>query len=177
MSTCPPASSYMIGPSSAALTGVDLALNNLYALPDTHVDIWNQGSSATTIADIAFTPISTTNIEQTNDYEPVMYQSNRSLRAAQAAQELNGLQERNHASTAYTTLDCVATPLYPTFDAQRAIQCAGEQSEGVGSYGPPDGRERYALVRRASSGTPSGRLAPPIGYSDGYYVRPRTERR
>lgn len=157
-----------------------VALNtDTYQLPDTRLDVWSTPSSST-IADIAFAPISTVNIEHTNDYEPVAYQANRALRAAQAAQELNALQERNHSTTAYSTLNCVATPLFPTFSAQRAQNCNRQQANGVGSYGSPYGRERHALVRRASSGAcpdSPNRAAAPIGYSkdyytNGYYVRP-----
>lgn len=74
-------------------------------------------------------------IELTNDYEPVQYQANRALMAANAAQEINDLQMRNHATTAYSTLDCGATPLFPTFNGQRAADCAirqARQHEGVG---------------------------------------------
>ncbi len=84
------------------------------------------------IADKMFAPTSTTNIEQPNDFEPVAYQANRALMAANAAKELNELQKRNHATTAYTTLGCVAQPLFPSFDAQRAVNCSRRQAMGVG---------------------------------------------
>ena len=116
------------------------------------IDVWETDPPSTSVADIAFAPLSTENIEMTNDYEPVAYQANRALRAAQAAMELNALQERNHATTAYSTLNCVATPLFPTFDAQRAIQCQKDQNEGIGNY---DLRSR-ALVERASGGCACG---------------------
>ena len=149
------------------------------------VDVWETDPPSTSIADIAFAPLSTENIELTNDYEPVAYQANRTLRASQAAMELNALQERNHATTAYSTLNCVASPLFPTFDAQRAINCAKDQNQGVGLYD----QRSPALVQRASSGcdcqcgaqcaqqcecsqTYNTCRAPPIGYESGYYVRP-----
>lgn len=149
----------------------------------TSVNIWTAAPVSNSIADIAFAPVSTDNIELTNDYEPVAYQANRSLRAAQAAMELNALQERNHATTAYSTLNCVATPLFPTMDAERALQCSEDKAAGVGEY---TNRERHALVRRASSGCNCsewtnapcqcnpGRYcaAPVIGYDAGFYVRP-----
>ena len=76
------------------------------------VDVWATHRPSSSIADIAFTPISETGIELTNDYEPVLYQANRSLMTANAAQEIADLQTRNHATTAYSTLDCHATPLF-----------------------------------------------------------------
>lgn len=95
-----------------------------------NVTIWEtEPASSGTIPDDAFAPICERGIELNNDYEPVVYQSNRVLMAANAAQELNELQERNHATTAYSTLDCVATPLFPTFNAQRKKLCAEREEQ------------------------------------------------
>ena len=87
------------------------------------VDVWATQRPSNSIADIAFTPISEDGIELTNDYEPVLYQANRALMTANAAQEIADLQTRNHATTAYSTLDCHATPLFPTFNGQRSVDC------------------------------------------------------
>ena len=89
-----------------------------------NVTVWEtQPASSSTLPDDAFAPLCDSGIELNNDYEPVVYQSNRVLMAANAAQAINELQERNHATTAYSTLDCVATPLFPTFNAQRKKLC------------------------------------------------------
>ena len=93
------------------------------------VNVWQRQQMSETIPDRSFVPISQTGIEYSTDYEPVVYQSNRALMEANAAQELNELQERNHATTAYSTLDCVATPLFPTFNAQRATNCAKREDQ------------------------------------------------
>ena len=153
-----------------------------YKQTSASIDVWQTDPPSATIADIAFAPLSTENIELTNDYEPVAYQANRKLRAAQAASELSALQERNHSTTAYATLGCVAQPLFPTFDAQRAVRCEEQQAARVGD--PTVAREQ-ALVARASSGTNtckcgkvnkqgyqhcSNCIAPPIGYDPGYYI-------
>ena len=90
------------------------------------VSVW-LAQSSDTIPDRSFVPICENGIELNNDYEPVVYRSNRVLMEANAAQELNELQERNHATTAYSTLDCVATPLFPTFNAQRALNCENRE--------------------------------------------------
>ena len=160
-----------------------MSVNTISKIPLASVDVWATQPPSNSVADIAFAPLSTENIELTNDYEPVAYQANRALRAAQSAMELNALQERNHATTAYSTLNCVATPLFPTFDAQRAIQCSNNQQLGVGEYN----RRSSGLVQRASSGCDCGEKcngqcvcnsaynechAPPIGYQPGYYVQP-----
>lgn len=87
------------------------------------VDVWATQPIASTLPDLAFVPVCESGIEFNTDYEPVVYQTNRVLMEANAAQELNELQERNHATTAYSTLDCVATPLFPTFNAQRGLNC------------------------------------------------------
>lgn len=97
---------------------------NVYADLGQAVSVWDTEQPSKSIADVSFVPTSMTGIELTNDYEPVQYQANRALMAANAAQEINDLQERNHATTAYSTLDCHATPLFPTFNAQRAVNCA-----------------------------------------------------
>jgi|688.fasta_scaffold00628_52 hypothetical protein len=97
------------------------------------VDVWQRQQMSETIPDRSFVPISQTGIEYSTDYEPVVYQSNRALMEANAAQELNELQERNHATTAYSTLDCVATPLFPTFNAQRASMCAKREDQLMAS--------------------------------------------
>lgn len=93
------------------------------------VNVWQRQQMSETIPDRSFVPICETGIEYSTDYEPVVYQSNRALMEANAAQELNELQERNHATTAYSTLDCVATPLFPTFNAQRATNCAKREDQ------------------------------------------------
>jgi hypothetical protein len=97
---------------------------NRYADLGQPVSVWATEQPSKSIADVSFAPTSITGIELTNDYEPVQYQANRALMAANAATEINDLQERNHATTAYSTLDCHATPLFPTFNAQRAVDCA-----------------------------------------------------
>lgn len=93
------------------------------------VRLWDTEPQGTTLIDTVFVPVSETGIEMYNDFEPVVYQSNRKLMAANAAQEINELQERNHATTAYSTLDCVATPLFPTFNAQRLKNCHAREAE------------------------------------------------
>ena len=87
------------------------------------VDVWTTQPVANTLPDLAFVPVCESGIEFNTDFEPVVYQTNRVLMEANAAQELNELQERNHATTAYSTLDCVTTPLFPTFNAQRGMNC------------------------------------------------------
>lgn len=121
---------------------------NVYADLGTNVAVWNDAPSDT-LADRSFAPISETGIELTNDYEPVVYQANRALMAANAAQEINELQERNHATTAYSTLDCNAVPLFPTFDAQRAVDCGIRKARRQGLDVPPN------LVSQP---------VPPLGY-------------
>ncbi|MCH9716347.1 MAG: hypothetical protein K0U52_04595 [Gammaproteobacteria bacterium] len=98
-------------------------------LSSVSTDVWASDETILkqNIADKMFAPTSTTNIEQPNDFEPVAYQANRALMTANAAKELNELQQRNHATTAYTTLGCVAQPLFPSFDAQRAVNCSRRQ--------------------------------------------------
>jgi hypothetical protein len=113
-------------------------------------DVWLQRPSST-IADIAFAPISETGIELTNDYEPVVYQANRGVMAANAAQEINDLQTRNHATTAYSTLDCHATPLFPTFNGQRAVDCSIRQARKF----PPATMYPEEMVAQP---------VPPLGY-------------
>lgn len=139
---------------------------NVYADLGTNVEVWEQAPSDT-LADRSFAPISETGIELTNDYEPVVYQANRALMAANAAQEINELQERNHATTAYSTLDCNAVPLFPTFDAQRAVDCGIRKARRQGLDVPPN------LVSQP---------VPPLGYPPqsmmgvpGYYSKGRSE--
>jgi hypothetical protein len=105
---------------------------NVYTDLGNPVSVWETEHPSKSIADVSFAPTSVTGIELTNDYEPVQYQANRSLMAANAAQEINDLQERNHATTAYSTLDCYATPLFPTFNGQRAADCAIRQARRAG---------------------------------------------
>lgn len=129
------------------------------------VHVWQTQHPSKSIADVSFVPTSLRGIELTNDYEPVQYQANRALMAANAAQEINDLQMRNHATTAYSTLDCAATPLFPTFNGQRAADCAIRQSrqhQGIG------------VVPRNLVAQP----VPPVGYTPyevmgmpGYYQR------
>lgn len=130
------------------------------------VDVWRTHRPSSSIADIAFTPISETGIELTNDYEPVLYQANRSLMTANAAQEIADLQTRNHATTAYSTLDCHATPLFPTFNGQRAVDCTIREARKF----PP--RTLYPSEMVAQP-------VPPLGYPpeevmglSGYYDSP-----
>lgn len=129
------------------------------------VHVWQTQHPSKSIADVSFVPTSLRGIELTNDYEPVQYQANRALMAANAAQEINDLQMRNHATTAYSTLDCAATPLFPTFNGQRAADCAirqARQHDGIG------------VVPRNLVAQP----VPPLGYTPyevmglpGYYQR------
>lgn len=125
---------------------------NQYADLGQDVSVWETEQPSRLIADMSFTPISVTNIEMTDDYEPVAYQANRALMQANAAQEINELQERNHAMTAYSTLDCQATPLFPTFNAQRATDCVL--------------RKKYPMP--ITGGVPLSKLvtqpSPPLGY-------------
>lgn len=116
----------------------------------TPTEVWLDRPSST-IADIAFAPISETGIELTNDYEPVVYQANRGVMAANAAQEIIDLQTRNHATTAYSTLDCHATPLFPTFNGQRAVDCSIRQSRKF----PPQTLYPAEMVAQP---------VPPLGY-------------
>lgn len=127
---------------------------NVYADLGTNVDVWGDAPSDT-LADRSFAPISEKGIELTNDYEPVVYQANRALMAANAAQEINELQERNHATTAYSTLDCNAVPLFPTFDAQRAVDCGIRRARRKGLDVPPN------LVAQP---------VPPLGYPPQYMM-------
>lgn len=127
--------------------------------------VWQTQHPSKSIADVSFVPTSLRGIELTNDYEPVQYQANRALMAANAAQEINDLQMRNHATTAYSTLDCAAMPLFPTFNGQRAADCAirqARQHDGIG------------VVPRNLVAQP----VPPLGYTpyevmglQGYYER------
>jgi hypothetical protein len=95
-----------------------------------NVTVWEtEPASSSTLADDAFAPLCDSGIERYDDYEPVVFQSNRALMAANAAAEINEIQERNHATTAYSTLDCVATPLFPTFNAQRKKLCHVREQE------------------------------------------------
>ena len=56
--------------------------------------------------------------------------------AANSAVEVADLQLRNHSTTAYSTLNCVSKPLFPNFDAQRALNCATDEALGKGlTYG------------------------------------------
>lgn len=125
---------------------------NQYADLGQDVSVWETEQPSRLIADMSFAPISVTNIEMTDDYEPVAYQANRALMQANAAQEINELQERNHAMTAYSTLDCQAMPLFPTFNAQRAADCVL--------------RKKYPMP--ITGGVPLNKLvtqpSPPLGY-------------
>lgn len=125
---------------------------NQYADLGQDVSVWETEQPSRLIADMSSTPISVTNIEMTDDYEPVAYQTNRALMQANAAQEINELQERNHGMTAYSTLDCQAMPLFPTFNAQRAADCVL--------------RKKYPMP--ITGGVPLSKLvtqpSPPLGY-------------
>lgn len=132
------------------------------------VNVWATEPAATTLPDMAFVPISEKGVEMNTDYEPVVYQNNRTLMAANAAQELNELQERNHATTAYSTLDCVAMPLFPTFNAQRLANCSVREKElarnryegrapGYGTQGAVD----RPVARDALRSAPAPRAASP----------------
>lgn len=128
------------------------------------VDVWVTEQPSKSIADVSFAPTSVTGIELTNDYEPVQYHANRALMAANAAQEINDLQMRNHATTAYSTLDCAAVPLFPTFNGQRAADCAIRQARQQAGVG---------VVPRNLVAQP----VPPLGYTPeqvmglpGYYT-------
>lgn len=95
-----------------------------------NVTVWETESAVSrTLPDDVFVPLCDSGIERNDDYEPIVYQSNRALKAANVSQEINELQERNHATTAYSTLDCVATPLFPTFNAQRKKLCHVREQE------------------------------------------------
>lgn len=137
---------------------------NVYSDLGNPVSVWETEHPSKSIADVSFAPTSVTGVELTNDYEPVQYQANRSLMAANAAQEINDLQERNHATTAYSTLDCEATPLFPTFNGQRAADCAIRKAQRYGV--PPNAKQLVAQP------------VPPLGYRPyqvmgmpGYYNR------
>ena len=123
---------------------------NVYTDLGNPVTVWETEHPSKSIADVSFAPTSVKGIELTNDYEPVQYQANRSLMAANAAQEINDLQERNHATTAYSTLDCYATPLFPTFNGQRAADCAIRRARKYGV--PPNAQQLVAQP------------VPPLGY-------------
>jgi hypothetical protein len=129
---------------------------NVYSDLGVSNDVWETQQPSKSIADVSFVPTSVAGgIELTNDYEPVVYQANRALMTANAAQEINDLQLRNHATTAYSTLDCVATPLFPTFNAQRGMDCVlrqRRQEEGINRIVP---HPEYNLVAQPE---------PPIGY-------------
>lgn len=127
------------------------------------VDVWATHRPSSSIADIAFTPISETGIELTNDYEPVLYQANRSLMTANAAQEIADLQTRNHATTAYSTLDCHATPLFPTFNGQRAVDCTIREARKF----PP--RTLYPSEMVAQPVPPLGYPPEQVMGMSGYY--------
>jgi len=122
-----------------------------YNLTPAPVNVWDFNPPQS-LADKVFATTSVSGIEFSDDPEPVLYHANRALLSANAAQELNELQERNHATTAYSTLGCVATPLFPTFDAQRAVICAQDKAADMGGMCNPPG-----TVARASG-------EPPIGY-------------
>ena len=135
------------------------------------VNVWATEPAATTLPDMAFVPISEKGVEMNTDYEPVVYQSNRTLMAANAAQELNELQERNHATTAYSTLDCVAMPLFPTFNAQRLANCSAREKELARNryvgIAPVDARGAIRSVkpRPTPPRTAAARRVPPAGAS------------
>ena len=108
------------------------------------VDIWDHsGDPRQSLADDVFATTSVSNIEMADDYEPVAYQATRALLAANAVNELQELQQQNHATTAYSTLNCTAKPLFPLFDAQRKQICAEDEErarwvskDGAGFSGP-----------------------------------------
>lgn len=79
------------------------------------VDIWESQSSSYNIPEIAFVPISVEGIEFADDYEPLIYQANRTLLEANAALELKELQQRNRDDI-HINRNCKTTPL---FDASR----------------------------------------------------------
>ena len=98
-----------------------MAYNNLSSAS---VDVWDHVNDARqSLADTVFAATSVSGIEMADDYEPVVYQSTRALMGANAVQELQELQAQNHATTAYSTLNCAAKPLFPMFDAQRQQIC------------------------------------------------------
>lgn len=137
-----------------------------------NVTIWEtEPASSGTIPDDAFAPICERGIELNNDYEPVVYQSNRVLMAANAAQELNELQERNHATTAYSTLDCVATPLFPTFNAQRKKLCA-EREEQLAARGAMEHAKQAQLEHTYMLQRQQVEAAPVPTPSDAVYALP-----
>lgn len=127
------------------------------------VDVWATQRPSSSVADIAFTPISEDGIELTNDYEPVLYQANRALMTANAAQEIADLQTRNHATTAYSTLDCYATPLFPTFNGQRAVDCSIREARKF----PP--RTLYPSEMVAQPVPPLGYPPEEVMGMSGYY--------
>jgi hypothetical protein len=128
------------------------------------VDVWATERPSNSIADIAFTPISEDGIELTNDYEPVLYQANRALMTANASQEIADLQTRNHATTAYSTLDCHATPLFPTFNGQRAVDCTIREARKF----PP--RTLYPSEMVAQPVPPLGYPPEQVMGTPGYYA-------
>jgi hypothetical protein len=129
---------------------------NVYSDLGVSNDVWETQQPSKSIADVSFVPTSVAGgIELTNDYEPVMYQANRALMTANAAQEINDLQMRNHATTAYSTLDCVATPLFPTFNAQRGMDCVLRQRRHEAGIDRMVPHPEYNLVAQPE---------PPIGY-------------
>jgi hypothetical protein len=129
---------------------------NVYSDLGVSNDVWETQQPSKSIADVSFVPTSVAGgIELTNDYEPVMYQANRALMTANAAQEVNDLQLRNHATTAYSTLDCVATPLFPTFNAQRGMDCVLRQRRKEAGVNRMVPHPEYNLVAQPQ---------PPIGY-------------
>jgi len=136
------------------------------------VSVW-LAQSSDTLPDRAFVPLCETGIELNNDYEPVVYKSNRVLMEANAAQELNELQERNHATTAYSTLDCVATPLFPTFNAQRALNCENREDREQAKQAKALWRD---VIRAEGRQNAEGKRTPSPGFVNNLlYNDPRAQ--
>lgn len=130
------------------------------------VDIWDQvNDTRQSLADTVFATTSISGIEMADDYEPVVYQATRALMEANAVDELKQLQQQNHATTAYSTLNCEAKPLFPLFDAQRKKICS-EQEE----------RARLMLKDPAGfSGPAACNVAAPGGIRTNINVEPHPQ--
>ena len=155
----------------------------------TPFEIWDAPERPQTLADISFAPTSITNVEFPDDIEPVAFQANRALLAANGAGELAELESRNQETTAYPSIACTTGPMSPTYRGGPACDVASmeERSHGITAYtrGEPlltqfnsERADRCASMKAAGVGLgPHPSLVarasgePPIGYEHNSYAR------
>ena len=102
----------------------------------TPFEIWNAPERPQTLADISFAPTSINHVEFPDDIEPVAFQANRALMAANGAGELAELEARNQQTTAYPSLACTTGPMSPNYRGGPACDVAAmeERSHGITAY-------------------------------------------